>query len=310
MTEPFYITAILASVLIAVRLRDSISLQEKRTTILIYGSLLGLFLGLAVLLRQLFIILVPFLLFWIVYTSRPAKGRRLAAPILVSMAVIIAMILPFTIYNYSRFGHLVPLNSNAGYAFFLSNHPIHGNNFIAARDLYDYQELYPAELLDLDEAALDQALLGRGVRFVVEDPIRYVRLSLSRIPVYFNFWPLPGSDLISNITKITSFGIMLPFFILGLFKWVQSNSPIQIRNLAQNPGSLLLLIAFVYSLIHIMSWVQVRYRLPVDAMLLPFAAAGLGFALEKAREQFRPTRSADDKNANLIKAQSSTNDEY
>ena len=40
------------------------------------------------------------------------------------------------------------------------------------------------------------------------------------------------------------------------------------------PSSIILLVLFilVYSIIHILSWVQIRYRLPVDAVLVPFAA--------------------------------------
>jgi len=37
--------------------------------------------------------------------------------------------------------------------------------------------LIPAELRNLDEAALDQALLKRGFQFVLDDPIRYVLLT-------------------------------------------------------------------------------------------------------------------------------------
>ena len=101
------------------------------------------------------------------------------------------LILPWTIRNYLAFGHLVPLNTNSGYAFFWANHPIHGTRFIAI--LPDsgpsYQELIPRELRRLDEAALDQALLQEGMRFVTENPGRYLLLSLSRVKDYFMFWP-------------------------------------------------------------------------------------------------------------------------
>jgi hypothetical protein len=31
----------------------------------------------------------------------------------------------------------------------------------------------------------------------------------------------------------------------------------------------------IYTAIHLLSWALIRYRLPVDAVLLPFAAVGL-----------------------------------
>ena len=103
------------------------------------------------------------------------------------------MILPVTAYNYSRFKRFVLLNTNAGYAFFLANHPFYGTHFIPAREMEDYQALVPIELQSLDEAALDQALLKLGIGFVKDDPVRYLLLSLDRIPEYFRFWPSADS---------------------------------------------------------------------------------------------------------------------
>jgi 4-amino-4-deoxy-L-arabinose transferase-like glycosyltransferase len=286
MTEPFYITTILAILVIAIRLGDASTRETARSRIILLGAGLGLTLGMAILLRQLFIILLPFIGLWIAYNFRIHRKKIPVGSLLVSLGMIILMIVPFTIYNYSRFGHLVPLNTNAGYAFFLSNHPIHGTHFIAARDLYSYQDLYPPELLHLDEAALDQSLLVRGLQFVVDDPRRYFLLSLSRIPIYFNFWPLPGSDLISNITKVLSFGLMLPFSLIGIIAWIRKFSLSRISLLLEDPGTLLLGVGMVYSLIHILSWVQVRYRLPVDAILIPFAAAGLWLIIERVQIRF------------------------
>ena len=40
-------------------------------------------------------------------------------------------------------------------------------------------------------------------------------------------------------------------------------------------AGLLILFAVVYSGVHILTWTLIRYRLPVDAVLIPFA----GFAL-------------------------------
>ena len=48
-----------------------------------------------------------------------------------------------------------------------------------------YADLIPVELRDLDEATLDQELLGRGIGIVRGDPGRYGLLSLSRIPAPF-----------------------------------------------------------------------------------------------------------------------------
>jgi 4-amino-4-deoxy-L-arabinose transferase-like glycosyltransferase len=275
MTEPFYIVAILASLWLGMRIvmdEDTSESDSSRTGTknrLWMGILLGLSLGAAVLLRQLFILFVPFLFIWIWWAS----GKRNVRVLAVSALIIIILVVPFTIYNYLRFDRFVLLNSNAGYALFWSNHPIYGTRFvpILSGEIGSYRELIPPELLSLDEAALDQALLRQGIGFIVQDPARYVLLSISRIPPYFMFWPSSSSGLISNVARVTSFGIMLPFMLYGLFRsFVSRKIP-----LIMQPVFLLYMFILVYSAIHILTWTLVRYRLPVDAVLVIFA--GLAF---------------------------------
>jgi 4-amino-4-deoxy-L-arabinose transferase-like glycosyltransferase len=276
MTEPFYITAILCSLLIAMEIAE----KPGRASEIKYGIFLGIAFGITILLRQVFLLFIPFLLFWIWFVR---IRRRLSLPLLstiLSLGLVVVFILPISFYNQSRFGRFVLLNTNSGFAFFWGNHPIYGTHFygILPDSLGTYQELVPEELRHLDEAALDQALLKRGLQFVVDDPKRYILLSMSRIPVYFEFWPSHNSGLISNISRVGSFGIILPFVIYGLFlsiKRIFSEKGNPFINLVTSPAGLLMLFALIYSTIHLLTWALVRYRLPVDAVLIPFAALAI-----------------------------------
>jgi hypothetical protein len=131
--------------------------------------------------------------------------------------------------------------------------------------------MIPAETRHLDEAALDRELLGRGIQFVMDDPTRYILLSLSRIPPYFMFWYSSESTTLSNISRIGSFGVFLPFMLYGLFLSVKRNR----NKLLISPVGLLILFTVVYSGVHILTWTLIRYRLPVDAVLIPFAGLAL-----------------------------------
>jgi 4-amino-4-deoxy-L-arabinose transferase-like glycosyltransferase len=262
MTESFYITAILAALYLALRLVSPEKVPGGGHVRLALA--LGLVLGMAVLLRQLFLLFVPFLFLWLFWYGR----KRQIGTILVAGAVIAAMILPFTLFNYARFHRFVLLNTNAGYAFFWGNHPIYGTHFvpILTPDMGSYQELIPKELHSLDEAALDQALLARGIRFIIDDPVRYTLLSASRIPPYFMFWPSSGSGMVSNVARVAGFGLYLPFMLLGL--WLSFSK----KDSSRSGLILLYLFVAVYSLIHLLTWTLIRYRLPVDAVLIIFAA--------------------------------------
>jgi len=275
MTESFYILAIMASLYISMKLvaanRDG---QNKQIIKLML--LLGVSLGAGVLLRQLMLLFIPFLFLWVWWSGRKTGKKALIPALIGSGLLVILMILPFTIYNYSRFDRFVLLNTNAGYAFFWGNHPIYGTHFepILPPEMGTYEGLIPEELRHLDEATLEKELLSRGIQFILDDPVRYILLSLSRIPPYFMFWPSPESGLISNISRVFSFGIAWPFMLVGLFYAPFSN---QLKQKLRIEAPLMLLYIFivVYAGIHILTWTLIRYRLPIDAILVIFAALSL-----------------------------------
>ena len=245
---------------------------------------LGLAIGVATLLRQIFLLVTPLLLLWLWWSSRRAATPEGVGPtmrphaevvrgLLASLAVVAVVILPWTVRNYRVFDRLVLLNTNSGYAFFWGNHPIYGSHFVPILPDGTYQRLIPTELRSLDEAALDQALLRRGIQFVVDDPGRYVRLSLSRISAYFMFWPAPESGWLSNMVRVLSFGVCLPLMVYGLV--LAFTRPAALQPGQRASALLLLSFAALYTTIHLLSWALIRYRLPVDAVLMPFAALGL-----------------------------------
>jgi 4-amino-4-deoxy-L-arabinose transferase-like glycosyltransferase len=267
MTEPFYITAILFTLYFAIQLAEN---TDKKRDIQL-GLALGVSLGITIVLRQVFLLFIPFIFLWI-WIIRFKLTRKLPLlPTALSFALIVTFIVPITLYNYSRFGSFVLLNTNSGYAFFWGNNPIYGTKFIPILPTGTYQEMIPAETRHLDEAALDRELLGRGIQFVMDDPTRYILLSLSRIPPYFMFWYSSESSTLSNISRIGSFGVFLPFMLYGLFLGVKRNR----NKLLTSPVGPLILFAVIYSGVHILTWTLIRYRLPVDAVLIPFAGLAL-----------------------------------
>jgi 4-amino-4-deoxy-L-arabinose transferase-like glycosyltransferase len=282
MTEPFYITAILFSLWIGIQLSENTDKKQDMKL----GLALGISLGITLLLRQVFLLFIPFLLLWI-WIARfrlsqsviPLWKRVPLLATVLTVVVMVAFIVPVTAYNYSRFGRFVLLNTNSGYAFFWGNNPIYGTKFIPILSTPEYQAMIPEEVRHLDEAALDQELLKRGIQFVMDDPRRYVLLSLSRIPPYFMFWYSSDSSALSNISRIGSFGVFLPFMLYGLFLAIRKNRAFW--NLVFSPQGLMMLFVLVYSGVHILTWTLIRYRLPVDAVLIPFAGMALLNVVER-----------------------------
>jgi 4-amino-4-deoxy-L-arabinose transferase-like glycosyltransferase len=271
MTEPFFITAVLwtldsASALVHGGPRASVR----------HWLRLGLAAGVAVLLRQVFLLFVPVLFLWIFWQSRREMSfdgvKRLAGRTLAAGAVMACLIAPWTVRNYFAFHDFALLNTSAGFAFFWGNHPIYGTEFIPILDSETYGELIPDSVRGLNEVKMERALMDLGVGFVRDDPQRYALLCLSRAKEYFKFWPSEESSRLSNLIRVTSFGLLLPLALLGVAseRAAAGKGPGDLRTI-----QLLYLFAAFYTVIHLLTWTLVRYRLPVDAVLAVFAANGV-----------------------------------
>jgi hypothetical protein len=294
MTESFYIAAILWALDIATAMTDESNRPPGAIEPLSWAKL-GLACAVAVLLRQVFLLLVPVILLWVAWRlarhSDRLSKKQLLGRCAISAAILTACIAPWTIRNYRAFHTFVLLNTNSGFAFFWGNHPVHGERFIPILHATDYGALIPPELRGMNEAEMDKALLRRGLNFVRENPVRYILLSSSRVREYFKFWPEARSNRISNYARVLSFGILFPFALLGLALIVfQPFKDQQMDTRPKAPGtSLLLAVAAGYTLIHLLTWTLIRYRLPVDSMLMPFAASGIciGFSCIQGRRRHR-----------------------
>jgi hypothetical protein len=272
MTETFYITALLWSLERALALQQLMRSghADVRSSLRI-GLGLGLALGVATLLRQSILPWAPVMGLWLLWRGwkHGAFGAAFRA-LAVAAALTVLCILPFTIRNHRVYGEFLLLNSNAGYAMYSAQHPMHGTSFqeYAAASLPD-----DLDLRSLNEAKMDKELMRRGIGFVLDEPGRYALLSLSRVRDYFEFWPTPGTSAANNVGRVLSIALFLPFMLYGLYLAIRS--PGGKGNGAGPDGedtAFLLLFMGFYSLLHVLTWAMPRYRLPVDAVALPFAA--------------------------------------
>ena len=251
MTQTFYILSVLASLELAL----SVVQQPK------WGKwfLLGASLGLGILLRQSLLLFTPLLLGWIWWrfsSLRSLSNKRAWLGMLLALGVIASLILPWTTRNYLIYHDFLLLNSNGGYWFYSSNHPDQGIKFDP-----NFKAPIAENLLTLSEPAIDRTLFREGVNFVISNPSRFLLLSISRINNYF--WVLPSGDstALGNWSRLFSFGLYLPFMILGLYL-----SRAQWRLCLP----LYLYVAFD-STFCLLSWAAPRYRLPSDAVMMVFA---------------------------------------
>lgn len=272
MTETFFLVTLLWSLERGLALANRLRAGEGKGAPWRLGLTLGLSLGLATLLRQSILpwVLVLFLyLLWLGW--RTGRLRATVGSLALAGLILLAFIAPFTVRNYLAYDDFLLLNSNAGYAMYSAQHPMHGTSF---RE-FDAAPL-PEGMWGRPEPEMDRALMQKGIQFVLDDPGRYLLLSLSRVRAFFEFWPTPDTTLLHNIGRTASFGLLLPFLLYGMVLAVRRPGFVK-RN------ALLFLFAAFYTVLHVLTWAMVRYRLPVDAALIPLAVLAVVDLFQRAR---------------------------
>lgn len=285
MTEPFYIVALLWALDALQRTGGAVRQRWREGAKSLAGWVeLGVAWGIATLLRQQVLLMVPLFLVWLLRVT----GGRIKIPTLIGLAVIpltvvAACIIPWTIRNAIVYGRFLPLNSNLGYALYAANHPQQGNRFEPLN-----LPPIPAELAGLNEAEMSERLTAAGIRFVLEDPGRFVLQTFDRFRNYFRFWPERTSSLIANISRVLSFGLYLPFMLYGLFLSVRLTDKDHPLSPSRPNVTLLYLYVATYSAIHLLSWAMHRYRLPVDAVMMVFVGLAVAELYQRARSWRAP----------------------
>jgi 4-amino-4-deoxy-L-arabinose transferase-like glycosyltransferase len=219
--------------------------------------LLGIALAGMILFRMAVLPFVVFLLGWLAVASSKWAERPKKWHLLIPIVIMIVAVLPWTIRNFRLYDRFMLLESQFGHVFWNSNHPDKGSTFGEVA----WVAPIPEDLKALNEAELTVALLDLGVKNVLDDPARFFLLTLSRFKPFLTFWPTSDSSLISNLARVFSFAVSLPFMLYGLVL-----SRRQWRFLLP-----LYLFLVIHMGVYLVSWVMIRYRIPADTILMLFA---------------------------------------
>ena len=220
------------------------------TWVLLSGSL-----ALMVLLRMAAIFFVPLLLLWLWLTmQQPRRLYLLFMPVL----VIIVAIAPLTIRNYQLWGQFNLSEAQFGHVFWNGNHPEQQWDFHPYRTFPIPPEILASE----NDVTITNQLLKIGLQNVINEPLRFIFVSLARLRELFTFWPTADSGQLANLLRLLSFGWLAPLAAFGLIanrrRW-RSLAPIYLFILSHTG---------VYAI----TWTMIRYRMPMEPFLIMFGA--------------------------------------
>jgi len=246
LTETLFIFLLLLGILLVISRNSYVNLMIS-----------GFIFGLALLTRPFLIFFFPFLFYWILLNNKYNSLKAMA----ILITSILLILSPWTLRNYYRLHSFVPLANLGGLALYNSYVvPKKGFGFISLEGIDD--EYYKIK----DEPKRNKYLIRKSIEYIRENPIKAI--ALTKIKLLLFTYPFDGYWYpISFGSKYNVFwGIILWFSALGIAINLRDN----------DINKKLIYFLFISFLIGIMVFYgSPRFRLPVEPLLICFAASGV-----------------------------------
>jgi len=214
---------------------------------------------------------LPFFLIWLAWEARKGQVPCLWRVAVASLVFVLGLT-PWTVRNYRALGKFVPVRSNFGIEFWL------GNNS-AALEVNAFQ-LHPfvnrAEAEDyrrMGEVAYMRAKQHAALAFMRAHPRTTCYFILRRIGDYW----FAVSDRVGSVLSTGSLYLKGYFFFnaaLTLFAWFGAGAAWRARNPYAAPH---LFALFAYPLVFYLTHALVRYRFPIEPILVILATQCAGY---------------------------------
>jgi hypothetical protein len=243
------------------------------------ACLAGLLLGLALLTKGGFAIMIPFAVVWAVWqfwAKRPAILLALTIP-LVSLLILT----PWIARNYRVFGHFIPLATEGGDTL------LGGNNSVVAYDPEYYgHQIFPTLIPEYrdafdscsSEVERDHLAVNLAIRWLKEHPDRWGYLAQAKLRRSMTPFLHGSNSTLSRVAMLATWGpvliLFLPAFFLTLVASVRNRQPAWLLHLA---------ILHLETTCVVFSGI-VRFRFPIEGLCIIFACVSTLWLWDKLRE--------------------------
>ena len=266
LSEPLMITVMFGGV--------AAMLQHRRSRLLRWALLAGVFAGIAALTRTNGGLVIPILAAGI--WSRPLFSRASLVPLATFLATTALVLLPWTIRNARAFGEFIPVSTQSGltiagtYNEVSQEDPAHPAAW-RAPTMPPYGELLRRD--DLDQAELENRFGSLALDYVREHPSYLLKvgywntvrlLGLAGPGVEHPAAPETGMGTLTSDIDVYAFYLLALAALAAVIAGVARGTP---RFVWALPVFLGLSLVFVIA--------YMRYRLPIDPFLILLVAAGV-----------------------------------
>ncbi|NQT06294.1 MAG: tetratricopeptide repeat protein [Candidatus Omnitrophica bacterium] len=263
----------------------------ERPTIKKWVSL-GLLAGLCSLANASATMLILFVIPWAFVHFKDMEKKRIITGLSGMIAALLIVISITTIRNYKVEKDFVPITSHAGITFYAGNNPGAIGSFYLPRELgrgitstktastniakrHIGRELKPSEVSSF--------WFGRAFDFIKNDPYLYARLLAKKL--YLFWWGQEIPEVVpSKFIKEYSSILRLPLFTFAI---ISPLSLIALLLFYKRRREIAILYIFLGSMLlsTLLYFVNSRYRMPAEAILILFASALMVLFFKKLRER-------------------------
>ncbi|MFA5644880.1 MAG: glycosyltransferase family 39 protein [Candidatus Ratteibacteria bacterium] len=248
----FLLTEVCFILLTVIAVLSAINAFEKKAWP--HAFIAGIWLGLAGLCRPTMEAFFPFIALYLFFSVKPWQDRIRKIGLL--FAGFFLLLSPWVVRNWIHFHKLIPGTTMGGGVFW------EGNNPYSEGGPCSY---FPEGIYEVPEEQRDAILYKMTFSHLQENPKRALWLLQNKWKRFWNITPNAKEfdKGIYRIVSTLSFGILLPFFLLG-FLLTFSNRQLRLIHI---------LIIF-FTLFHIIMLASIRYRIPIEPFIILLAVEG------------------------------------
>ena len=231
--------------------------------------------------------LLPLLLGWAAYRARRQTKQDLWKPVLGS-GVVILCCLPWTVRNYSQFHRFVPLRSNFPFELWIGNNEIFDLHTVnAPMRITQYEEI--REYGQLGENAFLQKKWREAMRFIQTHLSLELQLTWKRFVANWTGLESPIKSFLETDSNLVR-GVLLANALAALGALLGIVTLYKGRSAFAFP---LAVFPVVFPCLYYITHASVRYRHPIDPVVLLLTAtalsAGVRFLTGKKEPRENPT---------------------
>jgi hypothetical protein len=249
----------------------------------------GIVLGAMHLTRPTMMYLLPIVWGWQLLFLK-VKWRH----VLLETALMGALVLPWGIRNQHALGAFHLATSTTGHVLWEGNNPWNETGGVSKPE-WPYLDDRPRGLGELES---DRWEKERAMAYVRDNPLRFMKISILRLVRFWNVWPNASEyrSWMYRIASLMSFGPVIILAIASL--WIH-------RRRWRQTGVIWLTTVY-FTAIHMITIGSLRYRLPLEPLLISLAAASLCWLLAKRTGTSRAAHDAQRRQPSGINQMSPT----